>query len=60
MAKVTKKKVGGVVGGLGLLAVTAVLCVKGLKLVDGRLKKKEEAEILPEAPAEPLEDFLEE
>ena len=59
MAKVTKKKVGGVIGGLGLLAVTAAICVKGLKLVDGRLKKKEE-EVLPETPAEPLEDFLEE
>jgi len=58
MAKVSKKKIGGVVGGIGLLAVTAALCVKGLKIMDGRLKKKEE--VLPETPAEPLEDFLEE
>ena len=60
MAKVTKKKVGGVVGGLGLLALTAALCVKGLKVVDGRLKKKASEEVLPEEPAAPLEDFLEE
>ena len=58
MAKVSKKKIGGVIGGIGLLAVTAALCVKGLKIMDGRLKKKEE--VLPETPAEPLEDFLEE
>ena len=58
MAKVSKKKIGGVVGGIGLLAVTSALCVKGLKIMDGRLKKKEE--VLPETPAEPLEDFLEE
>ena len=58
MAKVSKKKIGGVIGGIGLLAVTAALCVKGLKAADGRLKKKEET--LPETPAaEPLEDFLE-
>ena len=59
MAKVTKKKVGGVIGGLGLLAVTAVVCVKGLKVLDGKLKKKGEG-ALPDIPAEPLEDFLEE
>jgi len=59
MAKVTKKKIGGVIGGIGLLAVTAAVCVKGLKVLDGRMKKKEE--VLPETPAaEPLEDFLEE
>lgn len=59
MAKVSKKKIGGVIGGIGLLAVTAAVCVKGLKVLDGRMKKKEE--ILPDAPAaEPLEDFLEE
>jgi len=59
MAKMSKKKIGGVIGGIGLLAATAALCVAGLKVVDGRLKKKEE--VLPEAPAaEPLEDFLEE
>ena len=57
MAKGTGKKIGGIVGGIGLLAVTAALCVKGLKVLDGRLKKKEE--ILPEAPETPLEDFLE-
>ena len=57
MAKVSKKKIGGVIGGIGLLAVTAAVCVKGLKVLDGRLKKKEE--ILPEAPETPLEDFLE-
>lgn len=59
MAKVSKKKIGGVIGGIGLLAVTAAVCVKGLKVLDGRMKKEEE--ILPDAPvAEPLEDFLEE
>jgi hypothetical protein len=59
MAKVSKKKIGGVIGGIGLLAVTAAVCVKGLKVLDGRMKQKEE--ILPDAPAaEPLEDFLEE
>lgn len=59
MAKGKGKKIGGIVGGIGLLAVTAALCVNGLKVIDGRLKKKEE--VLPEAPAaEPLEDFLEE
>ena len=59
MAKVSKKKIGGVIGGIGLLAVTAAVCVKGLKVLDGRMKKKEET--LPDVPAaEPLEDFLEE
>lgn len=59
MAKGKGKKIGGIVGGIGLLAVTAALCIKGLKVVDGHLKKKGES--LPEAPsAEPLEDFLEE
>ena len=58
MAKMSKKKIGGVIGGIGLLAATAALCVAGLKVMDGRLKKKEE--VLPETPAaEPLEDFLE-
>ena len=59
MAKGKGKKIGGIVGGISLLAVTAALCIKGLKVVDGRLKKKDEN--LPEvSSAEPLEDFLEE
>lgn len=59
MAKVSKKKIGGVIGGIGLLAVAAAVCVKGLKVMDGKLKKK--GEVAAEAPAaEPLEDFLEE
>ena len=60
MAKVSKKKIGGVIGGIGLVAAAAVLCVKGLKVVDGRLKKKSEAALPEEEPAAPLEDFLEE
>ena len=60
MAKMSKKKIGGVIGGIGVLAATAALCGAGLKVVDGRLNKKEDG-VLPEAPAaEPLEDFLEE
>jgi len=38
-------KVGKVVGGIGLLAATAVLCMKGLQKVEEHMAAKKEAEI---------------
>jgi len=59
MKKSTKKKIGGVAGGIGILAAAAVLCIKGMKVVDGRLKAKKEAasEVQPDVQ---VEDIFEE
>ena len=49
MDKKNLKKGAWAAGGVALLAVTSALCVKGLKIVNQKLKAKKEAKDIDEA-----------
>lgn len=53
------KKGAWAAGGVALLAVASALCVKGMKVVDQRLKAKKEADALAAAEAELFEETVE-
>ena len=59
MDKKDLKKGAWAAGGVALLAVASALCVKGLKLVDRKLKAKKEAEEIAAAEAELFEETAE-
>ena len=59
MKKENLKKGAWAAGGVALLAVASALCVKGMKVVDQRLKAKKEAEEASFDEAELFEDSLE-
>ena len=58
MEKKYLKRGAWAAGGAALLAAVSVLCVKGMKAVDKRLKEKQEAEAVRAAEAELFEDAI--
>ena len=58
MDKKNLKKGAWAAGGVALLAVASALCVKGMKVVDKRLKAKKEAAELEAEEAELFEDSV--
>lgn len=72
MEKKNLKKGAWAAGGVALLAVASALCVKGMKVVDQRMKAKKEAEaafdeaelfedaVEVESAEEPVEESVEE
>ena len=53
------KKGAWAAGGVALLAVTSALCVKGLKVVNQKLKAKKKAKDIEETEAELFDDVAE-
>ena len=53
------KKGAWAAGGVALLVVTSALCVKGLKIVNRKLKAKKEAEEIEAAETELFEETAE-
>lgn len=59
MEKKNLKKGVWAAGGVALLAVASALCIKGMKIVDQRMKAKKEAEDAAFDEAELFEDVVE-
>ena len=60
MNKKNLKKGAGAAGGVAVLAVASALCVKGMKVVDQRLKAKKAAAEMEMDETELFEDVVEE